>query len=69
MVSGAAYEVVPFPVERKAIDIGDYFADFSRIRDELGWSPVVMLADGLARTIDYYRANGHHYGLGSVGRS
>jgi UDP-glucose 4-epimerase len=65
MVSGSSYELVPFPTDRKAIDIGDYFADFSRIRDELGWSPPVTLADGLARTIDFYRVNGDHYGIGS----
>jgi dTDP-glucose 4,6-dehydratase/UDP-glucose 4-epimerase len=51
-------EIVPFPPERKAIDIGDYYSDFSLIRQELGWSPKVGLAEGLASTLAYYRR--HH---------
>jgi UDP-glucose 4-epimerase len=58
--SGEA-EIVPFPPERKAIDIGDFYADFSRIRDALGWEPRVRLRDGLERTLEYYRANGPAY--------
>lgn len=30
--------------------------DITRARQTLGWEPVVPLADGLARTIDYFRA-------------
>ena len=48
------YELVPFPEERKAIDIGDYYSDFSLISAELGWSPRVNLKEGLLQTIDYY---------------
>ena len=33
------FEVVPFPPEKKRIDIGDYYGDFSRITEELGWKP------------------------------
>jgi UDP-glucose 4-epimerase len=58
---GGEVEIVPFPPERKAIDIGDFYADFSRIRDALGWEPRVTLRDGLARTLEYYRANGPAY--------
>lgn len=45
-----------FPAERKRIDIGDYYADDSLIRATLGWEPAVRLPDGLARTLDFYRA-------------
>lgn len=45
----------PFPDERKAIDIGSYRGDWSRINAELGWSPRVRLADGMARTLAHYR--------------
>jgi UDP-glucose 4-epimerase len=53
--------VVPFPPERQAIDIGDYYADFSRARAALGWEPRVGLAEGLARTLAYYRDRGASY--------
>ncbi|MEO7336675.1 MAG: NAD-dependent epimerase/dehydratase family protein [Caldimonas sp.] len=61
LVEGGRFEIVPFPPERKAIDIGDYYSDFSLIRRELAWSPGVDLQTGLARTLDYFRANRQHY--------
>jgi UDP-glucose 4-epimerase len=53
---------IPFPTDRKAIDIGDFYADYSAIEQELGWRPTVSLEDGLARTLDYYREHGEVYG-------
>lgn len=49
------YEIVPFPQERKAIDIGDYYSDYSLITKELGWTPEICLTEGLSKTIEYYR--------------
>jgi UDP-glucose 4-epimerase len=49
------FQVRAFPDERKRIDIGDYYADDSRIRSELGWAPQVNLEEGLTRSLDYYR--------------
>jgi len=56
-----SYEVIPFPPERKVIDIGDYYSDFSLIREELGWNPKVGLNDGLRRTMNYYNQHRAHY--------
>ena len=53
--SKARYEQRSFPADRKAIDIGDFYADFSKIRNRLGWSPQVDLRTGLKKTLDYYR--------------
>ena len=58
---GGEYRMVAFPGERRAIDIGDYYADFSKISDGLGWRPEVTLEDGLARSIDFYREHGASY--------
>lgn len=58
---GGSYELVSFPDERKAIDIGDYYSDFSLISDELGWSPKVDLREGLQATLDFYRNNRSAY--------
>jgi dTDP-glucose 4,6-dehydratase/UDP-glucose 4-epimerase len=49
------YDLVTFPADREAIDIGDYYGDFGKIHNALGWSPGVSLSDGLARTLSYYR--------------
>jgi UDP-glucose 4-epimerase len=58
---GGAFAAREFPADRKRIDIGDYYADDRRIRAALGWEPRVPLADGLARTLAYYRDHGEHY--------
>jgi UDP-glucose 4-epimerase len=58
---GGSYELVDFPKERKSIDIGDYYSNFSLIEKELGWSPKVNLSEGLQKTMDYYKANNQHY--------
>jgi dTDP-glucose 4,6-dehydratase/UDP-glucose 4-epimerase len=58
---GGAIELVPFPPERKAIDIGDYYSNFSLISRELGWQPKVGLREGLLRTLAYYRVQHCHY--------
>jgi len=54
---GSSWELVPFPPERKRIDIGDYYSDHTLAFKLLGWKPQVALESGLARTVDYYR---HH---------
>jgi UDP-glucose 4-epimerase len=58
---GCSYELVPFPEEKKRIDIGDYYADFSRFRQATGWHPDVRLRGGLERMVCYYRKNRRHY--------
>ena len=58
---GGSYRVVPFPEDRKAIDIGDYYSDFARIKDDLGWEPRVGLDEGLRRSIEFYRERGDAY--------
>ena len=55
------YELIPFPADQKAIDIGDYYGDFSKIQNALGWSPEVPLENGLAMTLAYYRKHHAHY--------
>jgi UDP-glucose 4-epimerase len=48
------YRLVPFPDERKRIDIGDFYADASKISETLGWRSRVNLREGLERTLEYY---------------
>jgi len=58
---GGRYEIRSFPPDRKRIDIGDYYADYSRIRSVLEWEPKVSLREGLARTVAFFRDNLAHY--------
>ena len=55
------YSIHEFPPERRAIDIGDYYADFSKIRAELGWSPKKTLNETIESTLEYYRQCLSHY--------
>lgn len=46
-------ELVPWPEERKKIDIGDVYSSYAHIQTVLGWMPTTPLVDGLARMIAY----------------
>jgi nucleoside-diphosphate-sugar epimerase len=48
------YEIVPFPQDRKVIDIGDYYGDYRKILSKLAWKPKTPLADGLKKSLDYF---------------
>lgn len=54
-------QVVPWPEERKKIDIGDFYADASKIERVLGWKTVTPLEDGLKKTVAYYEKNKDRY--------
>jgi dTDP-glucose 4,6-dehydratase/UDP-glucose 4-epimerase len=58
---GGEYHLVPFPPERKTIDIGDYYSDYTKIRNALGWEPYVTLREGLHRSLEYYSRYCRHY--------
>jgi UDP-glucose 4-epimerase len=61
-VAGAGrVRYVEWPAEKKAIDIGDFYADSSKFRKLTGWAPSVGLRDGLSRTISYYRQHFDRY--------
>ena len=54
---GGRYELKAFPPERKRIDIGDFVTDDRQFRALADWAPRTALADGLRRSLDYYRKN------------
>ena len=56
MAGGGRIGFVAWPRLAEQIETGDFVADIGRISRELGWTPRVTLADGLQRTVAYYRA-------------
>lgn len=58
---GGEFRIVPFPPDRKTIDIGDYYGDYSKIGSALGWEPQVPLREGLERSLAYYGRHHRHY--------
>src|SRR3954469_19443584 len=61
VAGGGSVRHVPWPADKKAIDIGSFYADSTRFRQVVGWAPRVSLRDGLAHTIGYYRQHLEHY--------
>ena len=55
------YSVCDFPADRRPIDIGDYHADFTKIRSELGWVPQKPLRETIESILNYYREFISHY--------
>jgi len=53
--------VVPFPDERKRIDIGDFSTDARLLREASGWRPAVGLEEGIRRTVAFFREHGGRY--------
>ena len=56
IAAAPAPKLVPFPTNRLAIDIGDFYQDTSKIRREFGWVPQVGLREGLERTVAFFRS-------------
>jgi UDP-glucose 4-epimerase len=61
LAGAGSVRYVPWPAEKKAIDIGSFYADSTRFREAVGWHPRVPLRAGFARTLDYYRAHASEY--------
>jgi nucleoside-diphosphate-sugar epimerase len=58
---GGSYRLVPFPEDKKRIDIGSFYGKYSKIKEALGWEPETSLRDGLQETFAFYRKNLEHY--------
>jgi UDP-glucose 4-epimerase len=54
-------EAAPFPDDKRIIDIGDYYGDYSRFAAATGWRPQVDLEEGVARTMAFYREHKEVY--------
>lgn len=59
--TGVSYETVPFPQDKKSIDIGDYYGNYERFSRLTGWHPRIDLAEGVQSTLDFYRKHPKEY--------
>jgi UDP-glucose 4-epimerase len=55
------FRVCSFPAARRKIDIGDFYADGSKIAVALGWRPRTGLRTALRRTLAFYRRERAYY--------
>lgn len=56
-----SYSIIPYPADRKPIDIGDYYGDYRAIQGRLGWQPKTSLREALRQTLEFYHAEHEHY--------
>jgi len=56
-----SYRMVPFPDDKKAIDIGSAFSSSMKFHSATGWEPRISLEAGLKTTVEYYRLHKTHY--------
>jgi UDP-glucose 4-epimerase len=61
VIGAGSFEIREFPSDRRAIDVGDYYADFSKIRNELDWNPKHSLRETIESTLSYFKASLSHY--------
>jgi len=52
---------VPWPEEKRRIDIGSFYSDSTKFMNTTGWRPTVSLQEGFRQTLAYYRANFAQY--------
>jgi UDP-glucose 4-epimerase len=56
-----SYRIVPFPPEKKSINIGSVYSSSEKFNAATGWAPRISLDVGLARTVEYYQRWRAHY--------
>ena len=54
-------EYVEWPADKKAIDIGSFYADSTKFKRATGWSPTVGVREGLGRAVAFYREHFDRY--------
>ena len=52
---------VPWPAEKKSIDIGSFSTDSTKFQSTVGWTPRVSLKKGLQDTVAFYRRHLDQY--------
>lgn len=59
--NGTKLKFIEWPEDAKNRETGDFVADISKIKTELGWNPKYNLEEGLKKTIEFYRENIKYY--------
>lgn len=55
IIKNSKYHLVPFPANRKAIDVGDFVSDFSNFEKTFSWAPKVNFSEGIEETMKYFQ--------------
>lgn len=56
-----SYRIVPFPPDKKAIDIGSVYSSSAKFNFATGWRARIPVEEGIVRTVEYYKRHREHY--------
>jgi len=56
-----SYRIVPFPPDKKVIDVGSVYSSAAKYNFVTGWRARVPIEEGLVRTVEYYKRHREHY--------
>ena len=60
-MEGGDYQKIPFPEERKVIDVGDFICDYSAFRNQFGWQPKITIEEGILNTLNFFKKELEYY--------
>ncbi len=60
-IPGTEVQHLPWPQDRYFVETGDFVADIGKIQAATGWAPRTALAEGIRKTVDFYRQYREHY--------
>jgi UDP-glucose 4-epimerase len=61
VTGSGSYRMVPFPSDKRPIDIGSAFSSFIKFHVATGWEPRIPLDEGLKKSVEYFRRHKEHY--------
>ena len=53
--------MIPFPQDRKAIDVGDFICDYSTFSNSFGWQPKITFEEGISKSLDFFKKELEYY--------
>ena len=60
-IEGAEFEMIPFPQDRKAIDVGDFICDYNAFSSSFGWQPKIIFEEGILKTLNFFKKELQYY--------
>lgn len=61
IVGSGFCKIIPYPEDRKSLEPGHFYADATKIYEDIGWEAKTNLKEGLKKTISFYRENKKEY--------
>ena len=55
LIEDSSYEMISFPKDRKAIDVGDFVSDYTAFSNAFGWNPKISFESGISKSIDFFQ--------------